>query len=107
MDLLQKILEEGDLNYFLDSATSADSCAYAVHKLLPPPICYEFSRASHFFGVPQLDTCINGISGLWDIHGHKASGKTFLCRLLAKNSPTEVVYININGAECSSFEKIV
>ena len=59
-----------------------------------------------YFSIESLDRMLGGISGLWEIHGKKASGKTFLCSKLVQNCENHVLYINISGMLCEEFKEM-
>ena len=105
-DALSKIQSSGVLSYLLGDKVNSDTSAWIIHNTLPKPMLYQNSSKKFFFSIPELDNMLSGINGLWEIHGKKSSGKTYLCKKLAQNANGEVLYINISGMLCQEFKEI-
>ena len=99
MDTLQNLISNGPVSYFLQDKTDPDLEAWAVFHLLPPP-CSAENGKKLFFNIEALDQMIGGLSGLWDIHGPKSSGKSLLCRSLAKAASGKVFYFSSSAIAC-------
>lgn len=104
MDILQKAISSGAIGYLLSNRHS-DISAWVVHNILPSPSNDINVLTKLYFGIPALDDLLGGISGLWEIHGRKSSGKTFLCSRLCRNCKGKVMYINISGVPCFEFRE--
>jgi hypothetical protein len=99
MDTLQNLIANGPISYFLQEKTDPDLEAWATFHLLPPP-CTAHSTQKLYFNIDPLDQMIGGLSGLWDIHGGKGSGKSFLCRCLAGATQGRVLYFGHSAINC-------
>lgn len=102
MDVLQKAIGNGPLGFLLTSE-NPDVSAWIVYNILSPPQVCCYNREKKFFCIEELDQMLGGICGLWEIHGKKASGKTYLCMKLAQNTSGKVLYFNISGMLCEEF----
>jgi hypothetical protein len=107
MDSLQKVVATGPLSYMLSADATPDLCAWTVFNTLPGPISEIKIRNKCFFGLAEVDSVIGGISGLWELHGPKSSGKTYFCTKLAVNAPGRVLYLNYSPVLCCEFRENV
>jgi hypothetical protein len=105
MDSLQKIIANGPVDYFLGNSDH-DLEAWAVFNLLPRPQI-EKNNEKFFFGIHELDCLLGGIKGLWEIHGKKSSGKTGLCKCLARETSLKVLYLACSSISCNEILEIV
>ena len=103
MDTLQKVISNGTLSFFLQDNNDPDIEAWAAYNLLRPPKTLIEKHPKFFFGIPEIDKIFGGIQGLWEIHGKKNTGKTFLCKKLASNCKARVLYCSQSAALCQEF----
>lgn len=107
MDTLQKVISNGTLSYFLQDNNDPDIEAWATFNILQPPKTLIEKHAKFFFGIPEIDQIFEGIQGLWEIHGKKNTGKTFLCKKLVRNCAARVLYCCQSAALCQEFVEMV
>lgn len=107
MDTLHKVISNGILSYFLQDQNDPDVEAWVCYKVLRPPTMADEKRPKFFFNLPNVDQIFEGIQGLWEIHGKKNTGKSFLCRKLAESTDKKVLYVCQSAAVGEEFCEIV
>lgn len=107
MDTLHKVISNGVLSFFLQDQNDPDEEAWVCYNVLKPPRLVNEKRLKFFFGLPNVDEIFEGIQGLWEIHGKKNTGKSFLCRKLVECTDKKVLYVCQSAAMCQEFSGIV